>query len=128
MKYINMKFCIPVLLSTLILVLYACGGGKKSRVLISDLDLDAVVSVDLATGDRSIVSDASNGSGPNLDSPYDLALDSGNNRILLTDIDLNAVVSVDLATGDRSIVSDDMVGSGPNLSFPRGLALDSGNN
>jgi len=74
---------------------------------VVDEALNAVVTVDLVTGARTIVSD---GSGPGAVNtfvmPVGIALDSVNERALMTDIaGFNAVIAVELTSGDRVIVS-----------------------
>jgi hypothetical protein len=105
--------------------------SANNRALVVDTIpplLAAVVSVDLSTGDRAILSDNATGTGPNISSPLGIALDSANNRALVVDASLAAVVSVDLSTGDRAILSDASTGMGPDFSYPLGIALDSANN
>ena len=120
----------------------------NNRVFVTDIGLDAIVSVSLATatlGNRTILSrgdsdpddgsDTSVGSGAiAFDSPYAIVLDSTNNRLLVADDGLDAIVAVSLASGtqgNRSIFSrggSSAVGSGDAFETPHGLALDSANN
>ena len=105
--------------------------SANNRALVVDTIppvLAAVMTVDLSTGDRAILSDNATGTGPNISSPLGIALDSANNRVLVVDSSLAAVVAVDLSTGDRAILSDASTGIGPNISAPRGIVLDSANN
>jgi hypothetical protein len=67
------------------------------------------------------------GTGPALDQPVSMALDSLNNRLLLVDLTPDAVISVDLATADRTTVSSATVGTGPALGYPSGIDLDATN-
>jgi hypothetical protein len=84
-----------------------------------------LLSVALDSGDRSIISDSTTGSGPmwgfadalDVDLPADVGY-------VVDDAD-TAVYSVDMSTGDRAIVSDNAnIGMGPNISFPNDLKLD----
>jgi DNA-binding beta-propeller fold protein YncE len=77
----------------------------NNRALVVDSELDALMSIDLTTGDRVILSDATIGSGTNLIYPRGVVLDSANNRALVIDSHLNALVAIDLATGERAISS-----------------------
>lgn len=94
-----------------------------------------VLNVDLATGDRSLVSEGNSGVGPFLESGRAVAYDEANNRALVLVRDLPAddsecmpiptsVVAVDLATGDRSAVTGAGVGSGPPLIDGSGMSFD----
>ncbi len=89
---------------------------------------NGIFAVDLSTGDRTVISDSSTGSGTNFFNPQDIVLDSNNNRVLVTDITLDAIVAVDLATGNRAVISNDSTGSGMNFNTPRSIVLDSNNN
>ncbi|UTW47037.1 hypothetical protein [Bacterioplanoides sp. SCSIO 12839] len=113
------------------------------RLLVVDSGLHAVIAVDVDSGDRTIISDdddtnnnnAQVGTGPGLDFPTSIALDSSdpaNPRLFITDADLDAVVSVDLNTGDRTVLSDDddesngnaEVGTGIGFRSPQSITLD----
>ena len=72
----------------------------SNRVLVVDESLRAVVSVDLTSGERSILSDSSTPNANNtLFKPTSITLDRANNRALVTDTTLDAVVAVDLVFG-----------------------------
>lgn len=79
----------------------------NGRLLIGDRDLDAIVTMDLATGARGILSDSSTANilEP-LDGPEGLLVDSDNNRVMVVDILSGTIFEVDLTTGVRSVVSD----------------------
>jgi len=100
----------------------------RDRVLLSDTTDNALYAMDPVTGARTVIADATRGSGPNLDSPQDLAVDAARNRALIADSGLVAIVAVDLTTGNRTIIADDTVGTGPALESPQDIELDSANN
>ena len=120
--------------------------SSNNRAFVTDRELDAVVSVSLATatlGNRTLFSradstpddgdDTAVGSGDAFDTPYAVVLDSANNRLLVADAGLDAIVAVSLATatqGNRTIFSggSSPVGSGDAFDTPRDLVLDSANN
>jgi hypothetical protein len=103
--------------------------SANDRALVLDENLQAVVTVDLMTGARTILSDATT---PDTVNPFtrvfNIVVDSANNRALVLDSNLPGVVAVDLASGARTIVSD---ASGPgavnSFQMPVGIALDSVN-
>ena len=97
---------------------------QNNRALVVDFGLDAIVEVDLETGQRSLFSADNNGSEFNFAFPRAIVLDSDNNRALVTDINLDAVIAVDLGTGVRTILSDDTHGSGLKLATPQDIVLD----
>ena len=109
----------------------------------------AILAVDLATGNRSVVSDnddltspdagAMVGSGPGLTTPRDLWFDSGAERLFVLDSGLNAVLMIDLSAGNvgnRSVFSDDTdstnadveVGTGPAFTSVNEVAYDAPRN
>jgi Bacterial Ig domain/Cadherin domain/PQQ-like domain len=102
--------------------------SANNRALLLDSGLDALVAIDLDSGDRSILSDDNTGAGTNLIIPVAIELDSANNRALVVDSSLDALIAIDLASGNRTTLSDASTGSGSNLSIPNGIALDSANN
>ena len=85
----------------------------------------AVVAVDVVTGNRTPVSDASTGAGTVFTSPVDLALDTAGGRVFVAS-DVNAAVyAVTLSNGNRLIVSNDGKGAGPLLDRMMGIAYHS---
>jgi hypothetical protein len=82
--------------------------------------------VDLATGDRSLVSGTNRGTGPRLQIPRDVAVDeagswwtvggSGGGQVEL--------LRVDPATGDRTLVSSQARGSGPHFEAPQAVLVE----
>jgi hypothetical protein len=70
------------------------------------------------TGARTVVSDASTGSGPNFQVATGLGLECGGN--FLVGDQSARILRVDPANGDRTILSDSS-SSGISLSYPRGV-------
>lgn len=96
----------------------------NNRVLVADPDLLAVVAVNLATSERSILSDFSGRVGF-----LGIALDEANNRALVTGDSYLNVTAVDLNTGARTVLSDvDTPNTDNAFSFPTRLAVDRANN
>ncbi|NRA22985.1 MAG: hypothetical protein HRU08_00605, partial [Oleispira sp.] len=52
----------------------------------------------MATGARTILSNADNGSGIELSSQSDLTIDVAGNRVLVADLNRDSVIAVDLVT------------------------------
>ncbi len=96
------------------------------RVLVTNFDgplqqSRGVLSVDLMTGDRAIVSALGTGVGPTLIQPWGIGIEADGN-ILVTNESFpieDSLIRIDPATGDRTIVSGFGVGSGPNLQNPQ---------
>lgn len=76
----------------------------NNRALVVDSTIDALVAIDLDTGERTVISGAGIGSGTEFTLPKDIALDLDNNRVLLIDSGLDVLFSIDLDTGERSIL------------------------
>jgi hypothetical protein len=86
--------------------------GTCAPLLVVDHSLGgiaAILRVDLGTGERTILSDASHGLGPLLLDPVAIETDVGNAFVL--DAQARSIVSIDTATGDRTNV----------FSLPAGL-------
>ena len=81
------------------------------RLLVVDDILDAVVAVDLANGNRTVLSSglAPNvtGTGPAIDNPQDLVVDTANNRVLIANkpaLMPNELIAVSLTNGARNLL------------------------
>jgi hypothetical protein len=114
--------------------------NDHDRALVTDSDNNSLVAVALLNGDRTIISDAATGTGPNFNFPIGVVVDSANNRALVASSFSNLILAVDLETGNRTIFStafdagDPMamppvlptnaVGTGPALTDVSGIALD----
>jgi streptogramin lyase len=92
------------------------------RLVVVDDGRAAVVRVDPATGDRTVVSDASTGSGLPFAFPIGIAVEA-TGALVVTDFGFRTVVQVDPATGNRTLVSGRGRGGGP-LSHPRGILVE----
>lgn len=109
-------------------------GNRLFAVGLQNLSGGAsVFEIDLANGNRSLISGQSLGAGPNLMPPGEITFDPVNNRLLAA-TGLNSVMAIDLTTGDRSIFSrggsstEPDIGSGPAILGITSLAVDPGNN
>ena len=89
---------------------------------MTDPAAGALVAVDLATGDRSVLSGAGAGAGPAFGGPVAVALDEPGGRALVLDPELGAVIAVDLATGDRTPLPAEE--AGPGLERATAIAYD----
>ncbi len=103
---------------------------KNNRLLVCNNhdDLNALIAIDLVSGDRSVLSGATIGTGPALISPLSVSLDLSGDRALVSDYGSYTVVAIDLATGNRTIFPDDKPGSGPSLRSPTGVVPDPSRN
>jgi hypothetical protein len=102
--------------------------ASGNRALVAESLARAVVSVDLASGERTTLSGVGTGSGTAFNSPRDVAFDLANNRALVVDWQLDALIAVDLASGNRTILSNNSTGSGTALDGAHAVTLDSANN
>ena len=103
--------------------------NNPSRLLATDFALDAVIAVDIETGNRSIhssaISETPRGDGPPLNNPFGIDVDAGG-IIYVSDMGMRAVVAID-EDGNRTIVSsNDDIGEGIKFGSPWGLRLISG--
>jgi hypothetical protein len=103
---------------------------EDNRALVSDDGLDAIIAVDLTTGERTVLSGPNT---PNATTPFvhpeDIVLDRDNRRALVADSDLDAVVAMDLTTGARALLSDSTTPDARNrLDGPVDVIVDTINN
>lgn len=98
--------------------------ASRARLVVTDDGLDAIVAVDVATGARSILSDATHGSGTALGNPQRLVVVEGVDVALVITRDADDLLSVNLANGNRSVVSGASRGTGPAIVNPRTVTFD----
>lgn len=103
--------------------------AASNRAVVTELNDDGagLAWVEVAGGNRSVLSDAATGSGPDFVALTGLVLDAQNNRALVLDSMLDALISVDLTSGNRTILSDPVTGSGGSFAMPTSVALDEPN-
>jgi hypothetical protein len=82
-------------------------GAGAERVLLVEGNQARIYTVDLATGDRAILSENNDGNGDNFVFPVSIAVDTANNRALVADsiFPLTDIVAVDLTSGIRTPIS-----------------------
>ena len=100
-----------------------------SRLFAGDFNLDAIFTVDLKTGDRTIhssaITDTPRGDGPPLNNPFGIDV-SPEGFVYVADIGLQAVVEIDRDGNRRIISSNNGRGSGIELGSPWGIQLIKG--
>ncbi|WP_444883246.1 hypothetical protein [Microbulbifer sp. PSTR4-B] len=97
--------------------------------LFSDFDkIQQVISVDLQTGHRSILSGPNYGEGIIKGYFNNLAVDDRNGNIYAMESVSNSIVKIDPNNGNRTIISGVEIGVGENLMGSRALAVDSTQN
>jgi DNA-binding beta-propeller fold protein YncE len=99
-------------------------GSEGGHAYVTDSHLDALLRVDLVTGDRAILSGEGAGTGPRFSHPLALALEPDERFAYVADTGLDALFRVDLTSGDREILSDGSGGTGPDILFPSALDID----
>jgi sugar lactone lactonase YvrE len=105
----------------------------NNRLLITDSDDKALLSINLITGDRSVISDDSN-QGPEFEEPVGLALKGDGNTALVVDARAGVLFSVNLQSGARSVLSGEnpdtgeVIGSEFELIDSHSMILDESNN
>ncbi len=80
-----------------------------------------VLSVNLATGDRSTLSSSflGIGSGPDLFFPFGIAINANGQILAVETSDGGRILQIEPSTGDRTIVSGSGVGAGTSFNFPQ---------
>ena len=69
------------------------------------IGVKALLSVDLATGNRTIISDATTGSGQAFDHLWSMTVNNAETTAYVADSNDRILFAVDLATGNRTIIS-----------------------
>ncbi len=88
--------------------------GTSAYILNSSTP--SVIKIDLTTGNRSVLSSGSTGSGPMFLGSYNMALSSDGNTLYICDVSNNQFIAVDVVTGNRTIIASNSVGSGAVIS------------
>lgn len=101
--------------------------NQRALVMEDSRGLNALLAVNLASGDRSVISDGNTGIGPGFNFPTGIALDGANHRALVMDSGIDALLAIDLSSGNRTIISDANIGTGPNFNDPESVVLDAAN-
>lgn len=94
-----------------------------ATALVFDKVGQALVAIDVASGERTVISDDGTGAGPSMNDVEALAVTPDGSEVLAVDVFEAALVAIDLTTGDRRIVSGDNAGSGERFDSLAGLAL-----
>ena len=101
---------------------------------VSDVDRAAIITLDLDTGARTLLTDNTvSVAASNIEfaDVKGIILDAANNRLLVTDSGKQAIIAVALNTGARTLISDnttEVATSTFDLSSPRYIGLDAANN
>ncbi len=72
---------------------------------VAERDLSALYEVDLASGNRSVLSDSTIGTGPLMVRPSKVLIDAERNVAFVSDMSFQAVYAIELDTGDRVVIS-----------------------
>lgn len=80
---------------------------------------NALFKVNLQSGDRTIVSSASVGTGPNItiNNSLTLAIDSTETFAYFSDSATDEIIQVNLSNGNRTVISSSVVGTGTAMSY-----------
>lgn len=93
------------------------------RVVVADAGLDALLAVDLDTGEHDILSGNSLGTGPMLDQISDLVVDAAGDRIIAVET-TRGLLGIDMQSGNRTdLLPADMAGHHPDAGL-ESISLD----
>ena len=113
-----------VLVSTLVLISLVMPVVARAALPHGDLvvgegypiGVPGLMVVDPITGNRTILSDSTHGTGPAFSDPTSITFET-DGSLLVADTVAEALFRVDPTTGNRTIISSSTVGSGPSSSF-----------
>jgi len=97
---------------------------NESAAFVLDNGRDAIFSVDLTTGYRTVITGLGVGSGTSLSNPTRIELNSAQDKIYVIDRGLSALLEVDIATGARTVISSNSDSLTPTISTPYGMAIN----
>jgi DNA-binding beta-propeller fold protein YncE len=101
--------------------------SNKQTLYLADNFGENIFSIALNDGIRAIISGTGNGSGPDIVSPSDIALDSLNNQLIVLDSVSRTVFAVNLTPaqlGQRSILASNGTGNGPGFGPLTGVSVN----
>ncbi len=96
------------------MILFCEGSGATETI--------TVFSIDITTGNRSLIYDYTIGTGPWINVPQALAV-SADGTTAYTFSDFNKIVALDMTTGNRRDIAGTNIGNGKTISGVRALAL-----
>jgi DNA-binding beta-propeller fold protein YncE len=94
-----------------------------ATAMVFDQAAQAIVAIDVATGERRVLSDDDTGAGPSLVDIDQMAVTPDGATLLAVDRFEAALVAIDLGTGDRRVVSGDGAGSGEGFDSLAGVTV-----
>ena len=106
----------------------------SETALVLDSTLEALVSINLATGNRHIISTAGSdnieeiGAGPRMKSPIGIELNSDFSKAWISMREQASILEVDLMTGNRSLLNPIPIEDATTFKLPNGISYDADNN
>ncbi len=79
---------------------------------------DALLEVDLNTGNRSYISEVNTGNGADIGNLGIMVLDQTTNSVIVPDAINDHLIAIDLSNGNRTIISDNDIHPGDDFVFP----------
>lgn len=100
--------------------------NSNNKFFVVDSALDALIEVDLLTGNKTTLSSSTVGTGTNFQSPLKVVLNAAEDEAFIIDNGaIDSLVRVNLSTGNRTTVSNNSTGTGTNFNNPTRLVLNS---
>jgi len=103
--------------------------NPNKRLLVADLGLNVIFSVQFETGERELFVSNKHGNGPSMENPVSLK-HAGENEVFVVDNQLESIFSVNLETGNRKVVSayqtseKEETGTGPEIDEPVSIEIN----
>lgn len=117
---------------------YSVGGLEQmylsldeAKIYYTERSADRLSIVDIGTGNNSVVSSSSLGTGKNLDNPFTVMINENETKAYVLNSDSGGndfFLEIDLVTGNRTELSGDEIGSGPSIDgTSASLLINDGN-
>ncbi|MFK8137608.1 MAG: YncE family protein [Bdellovibrionales bacterium] len=98
-------------------------GPNDGFLYALDRSNGAILKIDLSTGNRSVVSDNSVGTGVTISSLTDFVYDPTTGDFYVSDTGNNSIYRIAIDTGNRTDISISGLGSGTSLQAPTGINI-----
>lgn len=98
--------------------------SHANQIWVADPGQDSLLSVDVETGRRAVVSGPGMGDGALMEGPQDVGYDTINHSAIVIDVTSKSLIRIDPVTGARDVLSGSQKGTGNDFLLPFSLSLD----
>lgn len=96
---------------------------QNNTIYAADESAELIMSINLDTGVREVVSSLSRGTGELFNAVGGMVVDGANQQLFLADSSADAIWQIDIQTGDRELLSDTNRGTGLDFRAPYDISF-----